>query len=227
MVTGWHQSQLVGIFPAGITCCADDLHKFASLTFFTRISAMDKTERAMRKEEQERHDSETMKCEAAFRIRNSTPEDIDIIMPIYDRARKFMSEHGNPGQWTGGYPSRELIIAEIEASHSFICEDRDGNVAGTFCFIIGEDPTYSLIENGRWLSDRQYGTIHRLASAGTAKGVADACIGWCWQKIHNLRADTHADNTVMQAILDHSGFRRCGTIYTDDGSPRIAYQKIR
>lgn len=168
---------------------------------------------------------ETNGC-GKFRIRYSVPEDIDTLMRIYARARKFMAAHGNPGQWTGGYPSRELILSEIAASRSLICEDPDGNVAGTFCFITGEDPTYSLIEDGRWLAGGPYGTIHRLASAGMAKGVADACISWCWEKIHNLRADTHADNTVMQAILERSGFRRCGIIYTDDGSPRIAYQKI-
>ena len=38
-------------------------------------------------------------------------------------------------------------------------------------------------------------------------------------------ADTHADNAVMQRLLEGAGFVRCGIIYTDDGSPRIAYQK--
>lgn len=29
----------------------------------------------------------------------------------------------------------------------------------------------------------------------------------------------------MQRLLEGAGFVRCGIIYTDDGSPRIAYQK--
>ena len=161
-----------------------------------------------------------------FFIRQSMPEDIGSIMPIYDTARRFMADNGNPGQWTGGYPSETLIRSEIAAGHSFLCLDDDGKVAGTFCFIIGEDPTYRVMEQGEWLADGPYGTIHRLASGGTSKGVAYACIDWCWEKIHNLRIDTHADNLVMQSILDRAGFVRCGIIRTDDGSPRIAYQRI-
>ena len=76
-----------------------------------------------------------------------------------------------------------------------------------------------------WLRPGPYGTIHRLASNGRAGGVAKACFGWCWERMHNLRADTHADNAVMQRLLEGEGFVRCGIIYTDDGSPRIAYQK--
>lgn len=158
-------------------------------------------------------------------ICRSCLQDIDVLMPIYDRARVFMADNGNPGQWTGGYPSEDLIRSEIKKGHSYVCCTSSGKIAGTFCFIIGEDPTYRLIEDGRWLAPGPYGTIHRLASSGLVKGVADACIGWCWNRIHNLRADTHADNTVMQNILSLNGFTRCGIIYTDNGSPRIAYQK--
>ena len=160
-----------------------------------------------------------------FHIRRSGPGDLDRIMEIYEHARAFMSMHGNPGQWIDGYPSRDLIASDIEALHSYVCENADGDIVGTFCLIIGEDPTYRVIEQGRWLSDNPYGTIHRLASDGRAHGIAATCIDWCWQRIHNLRADTHADNTIMQHILTGAGFIRCGTIYTDNGSPRIAYQK--
>ena len=85
-------------------------------------------------------------------IRPALVRDIDAIMEIFCRARAFMAAHGNPGQWTGGYPSRELLLSEIAASHCFVCTDGRGDIAGTFCFIIGEDPTYRLIEQGAWLS---------------------------------------------------------------------------
>ncbi|HAC44342.1 MAG TPA: GNAT family N-acetyltransferase, partial [Paraprevotella xylaniphila] len=42
---------------------------------------------------------------------------------------------------------------------------------------------------------------------------------------HNLRADTHADNLIMQKLLKANGFHECGIIYTRE-SPRIAYQKV-
>ena len=167
-----------------------------------------------------------MENEEYFHIRPAGTEDLETLMRIYGHAKEFMARHGNPEQWTGGYPSEKLIESEIEAGHSFVCETADGKIAGTFCFITGEDPTYQVIEHGRWLADGPYGTIHRLASAGIAHGVAEACMEWCWQRMPNLRADTHSDNAIMQKILEKAGFTRCGIIYTDNGSPRIAYQRI-
>lgn len=158
-------------------------------------------------------------------IRRSRPDDIGVLMAIYDRARLFMSTHGNANQWINGYPSEALIASDIEKGHSYVCEASGFGVVGTFCFMQGEDPTYRTIYDGRWLAPGPYGTIHRLASSGQVRGVADACIGWCWSRIHNLRADTHADNIVMQNILSGNGFVHCGTIMTDNGSPRLAYQK--
>ena len=71
-----------------------------------------------------------------------------------------------------------------------------------------------------------YGTVHRLASAGKQKGVAAAVLEWCLEHCQSLRADTHADNKIMQHILEKNGFTRCGVIHVKDGSPRFAYQKM-
>lgn len=166
-----------------------------------------------------------MTLKADIRIRPAGLNDLGELMRIYDSAREFMRSTGNMHQWTGGYPSEQLIRDEILAGHCLVCETVHGTPLGTFCFITGEDPTYQLIEQGRWICPGPYGTIHRLASNGMAGGVAAACFSWCWERIHNLRADTHADNAVMQRLLEGAGFVRCGIIYTDDGSPRIAYQK--
>lgn len=158
-------------------------------------------------------------------VRPSTPADLDTLMDIYARARRFMQAHGNPTQWTGGYPSAELIGREIEEGHSFVLVDEeDGTLCGTFCFIPGEDPTYARIDDGAWPDDAPYAVIHRLAASGSRKGVADACLRWCAARADRLRVDTHRDNRVMQAVLARHGFRRCGIIRTRDGTPRIAYQ---
>ena len=166
-----------------------------------------------------------MTAKADIRIRPAAPADLGELMRIFDSARRFMRSTGNMHQWAGGYPSEELLRSEILAGHCFVCETADGEPVGTFCFIIGEDPTYQIIEQGAWLSPGPYGTIHRLASDGRAGGVARACFDWCGARMGNLRADTHADNTIMQRLLEGAGFVRCGIIYTDDGSPRIAYQR--
>lgn len=91
-------------------------------------------------------------------------------------------------------------------------------------FFPGIEPNYAKIEEGEWLNDKPYGVIHRLSSSGQRKGIADICIRWCLQQCPNVRVDTHQDNRIMQKILEN-GFQRCGIIYVEDGSPRIAFQK--
>lgn len=158
-------------------------------------------------------------------IRISQSNDLDTIMDIYSYARRFMKEHGNPNQWINGYPSAELIMKEIADKNSYVCEDENGTIIGTFCFIPGEDPTYTRIDDGEWLNNDPYYVIHRMATNGKQKGIAAACLAWCFEHCNNIRVDTHHDNTVMQNILDKYGFQRCGIIYTHNGTPRIAYQK--
>lgn len=160
-----------------------------------------------------------------MQIEQATLNDIRSIMLIYDDARKFMHKSGNHQQWINGYPSEALMIHDIECHHCYVCRTEDDEIVGVFCFIIGDDPTYAYIENGHWLSDAPYGTIHRLASNGRTKHIADRVIAWCVQQIPNLRADTHADNLVMQKALERNGFERCGIIYVANGTPRIAYQR--
>ena len=146
-------------------------------------------------------------------------------MEIYDYAREFMCRTGNPNQWINGYPTAELIRQEIENRHSFVCEDETGETVGTFCFILGEDPTYHRIENGTWLNDEPYGTIHRLASNGKTKGLFSQCLAWCSERCPNIRADTYRDNLIMRTAFEKNGFKECGIIYVANGTPRIAYQK--
>ena len=108
---------------------------------------------------------------------------------------------------------------------SFVCVI-NGELEAVFAFILGEDPTYKTIEGGHWLNDVPYGTLHRLASAGHRSGVGRLVIDWCLEHCESLRADTHADNKVMQHVLESNGFSRCGIIHLANGSPRIAYQKL-
>ena len=158
------------------------------------------------------------------RIEQAEMTDLDRLMEIFGHAREFMRSVGNPNQWINGYPQRELIEAEIEAGHCQVCRNEDNRVVATFCFIAGPDPTYSYIE-GEWPNDEPYHVIHRVASDGTCHGVMAQVVDWCAERSRCLRADTHADNKVMQRALENSGFRRCGIIYVANGTPRIAYQR--
>lgn len=159
-------------------------------------------------------------------IRKSTEQDIDAMLELFRQAKQIMRSDGNMHQWTGNYPSADVIRADIGRDSSYvICNDM-GEVIGTFAFIIGPDPTYSYIEGGQWLDDsRTYGTIHRLASGPKSHGIARECFDWCWDMVPNLRVDTHADNRIMQHCIQRAGFTYCGIIYIADGTPRLAYQK--
>ena len=162
-------------------------------------------------------------------IRKTTSADIGTIMEIYEHARAFMAEHGNPTQWgPRNWPHRELILQDLEQGKSYVC-DHDGKNVGTFFFDSGKDiePTYRSIEGGSWSSDQSYGVIHRIASAGIVKGFGEFCIDWALKRCGYLRIDTHKDNVVMRNLLEKLGFRYCGIIYVENGtSPRMAYDKM-
>ena len=157
-------------------------------------------------------------------VRAAEPEQLDAIMALYDTARETIRATGNLVQWINGYPSRELVTEDIRKGYCFVCMDGE-QLAGVFALIPGEDPTYAVIKDGAWLNDEPYATIHRIGSSGICRGVLARCVEWSFQKYGNLRIDTHADNVVMRRLLPRLGFRRCGIIYIEDGSPRIAYQK--
>lgn len=157
-------------------------------------------------------------------IRKAVREDIPELTAIYDGARQFMRQSGNMDQWTNGYPGEDIILEDIRNGNSYVCAD-SGTIAGVFSFILGEDPTYSKICEGRWLNDDPYGTVHRIAVQAHNKGVASVCLNWCFEKCGNVRIDTHRDNAPMQKLLLKNGFIYCGIIYLTDGSERLAYQK--
>ena len=155
-------------------------------------------------------------------IRKATPSDLEEIIKIYHTAKAFMISTGNKSQWLNGYPQRELLEEDIAKGYCHVYEDH--GIHGVFALIEGEDPTYREIEDGQWLNNKPYGTIHRIGSDGTVKGVLAAAVDYCKTICPVLRIDTHYDNKVMQHLVTKNGFRRCGIIHLADGSPRIAYQ---
>ena len=159
-------------------------------------------------------------------IRHSTPEDLERMLQIYDHARRFMRETGNPNQWIL-YPERELLEADIRCGNSYVVCTGD-EICGTFVYRIGEDESYKVIEQGQWLNDETYGTIHRIASDGTQRGILKAVVEFAKQSCPNIRIDTHEQNCVMRSALEKLGFVYCGIIYCMDDlsphSPRLAFQ---
>ena len=157
-------------------------------------------------------------------IRKTKEMDFPYIMEMYDKARRFMAEHGNPKQWGNNKPEEDVILNDIKEGCSYVLE-HEGSIIATFCYKEGPDPTYSFIEDGEWLNDKPYSVVHRITSTGEVKGSASYCINDAFNKCGNLRIDTHKDNYITQSLLKKLGFTYCGIIYVEDGSKRLAYQK--
>lgn len=169
-------------------------------------------------------------------IRRSRQEDLPAMLRIYEYARRFMAEHGNPRQWAASnWPPGALLEEDIRLGRSYVCTV-DGRVAGTFVYLFGPhiEPSYERIEEGEWPGDRllreagsTYGVVHRLAGDGSARGLGEAALEWAWEQSRHLRVDTHPDNVIMQRLLEKLGFVRCGIIHVaEDDDPRYAYEKL-
>lgn len=154
-------------------------------------------------------------------IRKAKKTDAKEAERIFQSARLFMRKNGNDIQWNGIYPSAENVITDAENGVGYVMIE-DGKIFAYFAFIVGEDPTYSYIE-GKWLSQEPYGTIHRIASDGSRKDVLKHCVEFCRTICPHIRIDTHEKNLTMRHALSRLGFQHCGTIYIEDGTPRMAF----
>lgn len=159
-------------------------------------------------------------------IRLATNSDLNDILAIYAFARQQMKLNHNPNQWGDTYPSLSMLQEDIEKKQLYLLTIEE-HPCGVFAFILGEDPTYRYIEGGSWINDLPYGTIHRIASNAMYNGIFNAVLQFCETLCNNIRIDTHENNKIMQHLILQHGFSLCGTIYVDDGSPRIAYQKYK
>lgn len=161
-----------------------------------------------------------------MKIRPAEKQDIGRLMEIFGIAREYQRIHGNPTQWRNGYPQEMLVLHDIEAGVCYVVEE-EGHIVAAFSLIPGRDKTYAVIEQGSWKSDTPYATIHRMASDGSVKGAGAFIFAWCMEKERHLRADTHKDNYTMQHILQKAGFEYCGIIYVEDGTERLAYERVK
>lgn len=157
------------------------------------------------------------------RIRKSTMSDLPEMLAIFDNARKYMASHGNPNQWRDTWPSKEILISDIEIGQSYIVEDDEKGVLATFAYIVGVDRTYLKID-GVWLTDKPYGTIHRLASSQKERDIFSYIVKQITMNGLNMRIDTHEQNQAMIRAILKNGFKFCGIISPIEGGDRNAYE---
>jgi acetyltransferase, GNAT family len=159
-------------------------------------------------------------------IRKAIESDLLEIKNIVDKARELMKSSGNINQWVDGYPSIDVLLSDIRSGNAYLLL-RENKAVAYFAMIDGPDPTYNLITKGSWLNDDSYGVLHRIASNGEAKGVFKEILLYASEHYSNIRIDTRHDNKIMQRLLEQNGFVYCGVIFLADGSPRLAYQRIK
>lgn len=169
-------------------------------------------------------------------FRKASAEDAGEIMSVIEDAQSFMRASGLP-QWQDGYPTREIIDADILRGESYVLEE-NGIILGTCVVTLEPDPSYATLCAGAWLSeDEPYAAVHRVAVSGKARGKGVGKLLFVNAEetarvsgVTNMRGDTHRDNKPMQRLLEASGFERCGEIMLTDSvekdKHRVVYQKI-
>lgn len=159
-----------------------------------------------------------------MRIRRASEEDFDAMMKIYEDARQFMRENGNPNQWGRSWPSAKMVRRDIEDGSGYVCETDDGKIAAVFCYKYGHTDIYDSLEDGKWQKESDdYGMIFRIASAQGVHGAAGCCLDWAYGQCGDLRIDTRGENIPMISLLTKKGFVCCGKV---PSSVRKAFQKV-
>lgn len=164
-------------------------------------------------------------------FRKSKIEDIPRMMEIVKQAQKYFKDKGID-QWQDGYPNEENLKNDILLNESYVILENDTIVATTAISFRGES-TYNKIYRGKWLSDKKYAVVHRVAVDNDfkGKGISNQIINFAEDECKrsgykSIKIDTHKDNFVMRSMLEKNDFKYCGIILLEDGAERVAYEKI-
>ena len=164
-------------------------------------------------------------------FRQAKISDLDQIVEIIELSKKYLKET-KVDQWQNGYPAKEDLRRDIESGNSYVLTNKNEIVATTVISLDGES-TYNSIFNGEWITNTEYIVMHRVAVHDKYKGkgifkelIKEAESLALNKGIFSIKIDTHRDNISMQRAVVKNNFKRCGIIYLEDGSERIAFEKV-
>lgn len=164
-------------------------------------------------------------------FRQAKISDLDQIVEIIELSKKYLKET-KVDQWQDGYPAKEDLRRDIESGSSYVLTNKDEIVATTVISLDGES-TYNSIFNGEWITNEDYIVMHRVAVHDKYKGkgifkelIKEAESLALNKGISSIKIDTHRDNISMQRAVVKNDFKKCGIIYLEDGSERIAFEKV-
>ncbi len=164
-------------------------------------------------------------------FRQAKISDLDQIVEIIELSKKYLKET-KVDQWQDGYPAKEDLRRDIESGSSYVLTNKDEIVATTVISLDGES-TYNSIFNGEWITNDEYIVMHRVAVHDKYKGkgifkelIKETESLALNNGISSIKIDTHRDNISMQRAVVKNDFEKCGIIYLEDGSERIAFEKV-
>lgn len=134
-------------------------------------------------------------------IKKAEVKDLPKLSELYEAARRYMRESGNPDQWGMSYPGEDILLNDI--ANGVLYTDEEFN----FAFVLmGEEEAYRDIYGGSWLNDKPYLTIHRVAGNGKVKGVFSRVFEYSLMKmkeagLSNIRIDTHEKTLPCRRLL--------------------------
>lgn len=162
-------------------------------------------------------------------IRHANKTDLVDIMVIIEKAKIYMKEN-KINQWSENYPNEDVFLADLKENRLYVAEIK-GKVVGMAVLVLDGDADYKNID-GKWLSDGEYGVIHRIAVNPDYKSqnVAKNLLDFFEDKLKELnydsiRVDTHKDNKSMLRFIEKNGFQKCGIVYIRKTDERIAFEK--
>ncbi|MCD2424059.1 GNAT family N-acetyltransferase [Niabella pedocola] len=163
-------------------------------------------------------------------LRRATTSDAGGIWQLLEQAIEKRKQEGS-NQWQDGYPNPNVVAADIEKGYGYVCTDEAGAVIGYTALIFDGEPAYEALE-GKWLTNRRYAVIHRLATAtgqkavkGLGTQIMTAVETVCRQQgVFSIKADTNFDNAGMLRVFEKLGYIYCGEVYFR-GAARKAFEK--
>jgi GNAT superfamily N-acetyltransferase len=158
--------------------------------------------------------------------------DINEANIIWDILQDAIVQRKNDGsdQWQNGYPNKQTVIDDITKGIGYVLIEKD-QIFAYAAIIFGEEPTYKEIK-GKWLSDKPYAAIHRVATSEVHKGkgiatqlfvmIESLCLS---KNTFSIKVDTNFDNKQMLRILEKLNYTYCGDIFFS-GASRMAFEKL-
>lgn len=162
-------------------------------------------------------------------LRKATFSEIPVIWEILQQAINQRKQDGSE-QWQNGYPNEQTVHNDLTEGSAYVLTNNTGILAYA-AIVFGAEPAYNDIK-GKWLTNDEYVTIHRVAIANAVKGKGIATQLFKMieelsieQKVYSIKVDTNFDNVPMLKILDKLSYTYCGEIFFS-GASRRAYEKV-